>query len=79
MQKSSLLGEQIWELSAIEAKEINGVTQSVYVEGKEADIRQDTESMKESEKLPFKRKENLQNSSQYLVQCLPCAQKALKK
>lgn len=53
MQKSSLLGEQIWELSAIKAKEMNGVTQSVYVEGKEADIRQDTESMKESEKLPF--------------------------
>lgn len=63
MQKSSLLGEQIWELSAIKAKEMNGVTQNVYVEGKEADIRQDAESMKESEKLPFKRKENLQNSS----------------
>lgn len=35
----SLLGEQIWELSAIKAKEMDGVTQSTHAEGKEAEVR----------------------------------------
>lgn len=35
----SLLGEQIWELSAIKAKEMDGVTQSTQAEGKEAEVR----------------------------------------
>lgn len=30
---------RFWELLAIKAKEMDGVTQSVYVEGKEAEIR----------------------------------------
>lgn len=37
--ESFSLGEEIWELSAIRAKEMNGVTQSVYVEEKEAEVR----------------------------------------
>lgn len=37
--KSSLLEEQIWELSAIKAKEMDEMTQSVCVEGKEAEVR----------------------------------------
>lgn len=37
--ESLSLGDGIWELSAIRAKEMNGVTQSVYVEEKEAEVR----------------------------------------
>jgi hypothetical protein len=35
----SLLEEQIWELSAIKAKEMDGVTQSAHAEGEEAEVR----------------------------------------
>lgn len=56
LRMRSLLGEQIWELSAIKAKEMDGVTQSTHAEGKEAEVRhwehrQDTEPMEETEKL----------------------------
>lgn len=37
--ESLSLGDGIWELSAIRAKEMNGVTQSVYVEEKEAEVK----------------------------------------
>ena len=60
LRMRSLLGEQIWELSAIKAKEMVGVTQSTHTEGKEAEVRhwenrQDTEPMEETEKLRHKK------------------------
>lgn len=37
--KSSSPGKDIWEFLAIKAKEMDGMTQSVYVEGKETEVR----------------------------------------
>lgn len=37
--KSSSLGKEIWEFLAIKAKEVEGVTQSVCVERKKAEVR----------------------------------------
>lgn len=38
-RKEFFTGRTFWELLAIKAKEVDGVTQSVYIEGKEAEIR----------------------------------------
>lgn len=60
LRMRSLLGEQIWELSAIKAKEMDGVTQSTHAEGKEAEVRhwedrQETELMGKTENLRHKK------------------------
>lgn len=37
--KSSSLGKEIWEFLAVKAKEMDGMTQGIYVEGKETEVR----------------------------------------
>lgn len=45
---------------AVKAKEMDGMTQGIYVEGKETEVRHEgtdrIQNMKETEKLPFREK-----------------------